>query len=157
MSNFYNLKAELPSKKIVNFSDYKDKVVLIVNTASKCGLTPQYEWLEILHKKYKDSWLVILGFPCNQFANQEPNEETKSACLLNYWVSFPIFKQTDVNGKNTHPVFKYLKKQKFSLFGSRIKWNFTKFLISKDGTKTTRFTPTTKPEDMEKTILWLLK
>jgi len=157
MSTFYDLQAELSSGKTINFSDYKNKLVLIVNTASKCWLTPQYEWLDALHQKYKDSWLVILGFPCNQFANQEPDEKTKSACLLNYWVSFPIFKQVDVNWETTHPVFKYLKKQKFSFFGSRIKWNFTKFLISKDWTQVIRFAPTTKPEDMEKSILELLE
>ncbi len=157
MSSFYSLKAQLSFGETIEMSNYKDKVILIVNTASKCGLTPQYEWLEKLYQKYKDKWFVILWFPCNQFANQEPDEQTKQACLLNYWVSFPIFKQIDVNWKHTHPVFKYLKKQKFSIFWSRIKWNFTKFLISKDWTSVNRYSPTTKPEDIEKDILELLK
>lgn len=159
MSDFYNLEAELMSWKKVSMLEYEDKVVLIVNTASKCGLTGQYEWLETLYKKYKDQWLVILGFPCNQFGNQEPgsSKEIKSQCLMNYGVTFPMFKKIEVNWKNTHEIFEYLKKQNFNLFWKKIKWNFTKFLISKDWEKTKRFAPITKPEKLESLIIKLLK
>lgn len=118
MSDFYSLKAELPSWKIVNFDEYRWKVVLIANTASKCGLTYQYEWLEELYKKYKDKWLVVLWFPCNQFANQEPWDDNsiKQNCLINYWVSFPVFKKINVNWEDAHEVFEYLKENSFTLF-----------------------------------------
>lgn len=155
MTNFYGLKAILPSWKEVLMSEYKDKVILIANTASKCGLTYQYEWLQELYEEFWKDWLVVLGFPCNQFANQEPwsDEEIKQNCLINYWVSFPVFKKIDVNWENTHEIFKYLKKNSFSLFWSKIKWNFTKFLISKDWKKIKRFAPTTKPNKMKKEII----
>lgn len=155
MNNFYKLKAELPSGKIVSMQAYKGKVILIVNTASKCFLTGQYEWLEILYKKYKDQWFVVLGFPCNQFANQEPGnpEEIKQECLLNYGVTFPIFKKIEVNGENTHEIFRYLKNSNFNILWSKIKWNFTKFLVSKDGKTVKRFAPITKPEKLEKMIM----
>lgn len=159
MKNFYELEAVLPSGKIVKMEEYKWKVILIVNTASKCWLTPQYEWLENLYKKYKNKWLVILWFPCNQFANQEPwtDDEIKQNCLINYWVSFPIFKKVDVNWENTCEIFKYLKDNTFSLFWKNIKWNFTKFLISSDWKKIKRFAPLVKPEDLEEKIIKLLK
>ena len=159
MNNFYDLEAELPSGKIVNMWDFKWKVIIVVNTASKCWLTWQYVWLEALYKKYKDQGLVILWFPCNQFANQEPGDSTsiKQQCLLNYWVTFPIFKKSDVNWKQTSEVFKYLKDNTLNIFWSRIKWNFTKFIISKDGKKIKRFAPITKPQKMEKLIIQLLK
>lgn len=159
MKNFYELQAELPSGEVVTMEQYKWKVVLIANTASKCGLTYQYEGLEELYKKYKDQGLVVLGFPCNQFANQEPgtDQEIKSACLLNYGVTFPVFKKVDVNGEHTHEVFDFLKKNSSSFFGKKIKWNFTKFLVNKDGTKIERFAPVTKPEKLEKQILELLQ
>jgi glutathione peroxidase len=158
MKNFYELEADLPSWKIVKLEEYKGKVIIIANTASKCGLTYQYEWLEALYKKYKDKGLVVLWFPCNQFANQEPgsDEEIKQNCLINYWVTFPVFKKVDVNWKNTHEIFDYLKKNIFNIFGSKIKWNFTKFVISKDWEKIKRFAPTTKPEKLEKEIIKLL-
>jgi len=158
MSEFYKYTAEMPSGKEVSMEDYKGKVVLVVNTASKCGLTYQYEGLEELYKKYSDEGLVILGFPCNQFANQEPgtDSEIASFCQLNYGVSFPIFKKVDVNGDTTHPLFKYLKSELKGLLGQKIKWNFTKFLIGKDGKPIKRFAPTTKPEklisDIEKNL-----
>ena len=158
MNEFYKLKAELPSGEVLSMEQYKWKVILIANTASKCWLTYQYEWLEKLYKKYKDQWLVVLWFPCNQFANQEPwsDEEIKSQCLLNYWVTFPVFKKVDVNWVNTHEVFKYLKNNTFSFFWKNIKWNFTKFLVNSDATKIKRFAPVTKPEKLEAEILKLL-
>lgn len=159
MNNFYKLSAELPSGKSISMEEYKWKVIIIANTASKCGLTYQYEGLEELYKKYKDQGLVVLGFPCNQFANQEPgsDSEIKEQCLLNYGVTFPVFKKVDVNGEDTHEVFKYLKDNSFALFGKKIKWNFTKFVISKDGTSVKRFAPTTKPHKLEKHIISLLQ
>ncbi len=158
MKKLYDLEGELPSWKKVKLSEYAWKVLLIVNTASKCGLTYQYEWLQALYEKYKDEWLMILGFPCNQFANQEPwsDEEIKANCLINYWVTFPVFKKVDVNWKNTHEIFKYLKANTFNLFWSKIKWNFTKFLISKDGKKIKRFSPMAKPESFENEIIKFL-
>ncbi|GAB3538654.1 glutathione peroxidase [Pontibacter brevis] len=130
--------------------EFKDKVVLVVNTASKCGFTPQYEGLEELYRKHKDNGLVILGFPCNQFGNQEPGgkKEIEEGCLINYGVSFPMFDKVDVNGNNTHPLFKYLKSKLGGFLGSRIKWNFTKFLIDANGRPVKRFAPITKPENI---------
>ena len=137
---------------------YQGKVVLVVNTASKCGFTPQYEGLETLYRRHKDEGLVVLGFPCNQFGNQEPGgkEEIEEGCLLNYGVSFPVFDKVDVNGPNAHPVFKYLKSELGSILGSRIKWNFTKFLIDASGKPVKRFAPITKPEKLEPYIAKLL-
>jgi len=131
--------------------DFKGKTVIVVNTASKCGLTPQFEGLEMLYQKYKDKGLVILGFPCNQFANQEPGGANDIAefCQLNYGVTFPMFAKVDVNGEGAHPIFKYLKSELGGLFGSKIKWNFTKFVIDKNGKPVKRFSPMTKPEKME--------
>lgn len=139
-------------------SDYKGKTVMVVNTASKCGLTPQYKGLEELFQKYKDQGLVILGFPCNQFGNQEPGNEDdiQEFCQINYGVSFPMFAKIDVNGKNTHPVFRYLRTELGGLLGSQIKWNFTKFVIDKNGKPQKRFAPTTKPESMENYLKKLL-
>ena len=140
--------------------EHKGKVMLIVNVASKCGFTYQYEGLEALYKKYKDQGLVILGFPCNQFSDQEPgtNEQIKSFCSLTFGVSFPMFEKIDVNGENTHPLYAYLKKEQTGILGSEgIKWNFTKFLVDKNGAVVDRFASATKPEDIEKDILGLLK
>lgn len=159
MDNFYNLEAELPSGEKIKMEKYKWKTIIIANTASKCGLTYQYQGLENLYRKYKDQWLIVLGFPCNQFANQEPwsDTEIKQQCLLNYWVSFPVFKKIDVNWENTHEIFKFLKNNSFGLFWKKIKWNFTKFLISKNATQIKRFAPITKPEKLEKNIIKFLQ
>lgn len=159
MTQFYKLNAKTISGKEISMKEYEWKVVIVVNTASKCGLTPQYEWLENLYKKYKDDGLVILGFPCNQFWNQEPWDEKSISewCLINYWVTFPMFAKIEVNGKNTHPIFVYLKKELSGILGWWIKWNFTKFLLDKKGNPIKRFAPTTKPEEMEEIILEYLK
>lgn len=157
--NFYDFKALSLQGKEVSMDLYKGKVIIAVNTASKCGFTPQFGGLEQLYKDYKDKGLVILGFPCNQFGNQEPGSEKDIAegCLLNYGVSFPMFSKIDVNGRNTHPIYKYLKKElKGGLFGSIIKWNFTKFMIDKNGKPYKRFSPNTSPEKLRKDIEKLL-
>lgn len=134
---------------------YRGKLLLIVNTASKCGFTKQYEGLENLYSRYKDKGFEVLGFPCDQFGHQEPgsDEEIAAFCNINFGVSFSLFKKTDVNGPQTHPMYVELKDQAPGLLGSkRIKWNFTKFLVSKDGTVVKRYAPTTKPEDIAKDI-----
>lgn len=141
-------------------ADFGGKAVLVVNTASKCGFTPQYKGLENLWEQYKDKGLVVLGFPCNQFGKQEPGNEgaISEFCELNFGVSFPLFKKIDVNGANAHPLFVQLKKRAPGLLGSQgVKWNFTKFLISADGTAVKRFAPATKPEDLTAEIEALLK
>lgn len=151
-SIFYKFSAKSLQGKEVSMDTYKGKAILVVNTASNCGLTPQYEGLENLYRKYKDKGLVILGFPCNQFGNQEPGDEKSisEGCLINYGVSFPMFSKIEVNGANTHPIFKFLKKELKGFFGSKIKWNFTKFLIDYEGKPVKRFAPTTKPEKIDK-------
>lgn len=156
--SFYDLQAQSLQGKNTSMSEYKGKVVMVVNTASKCGLTPQYEGLEKLYRTYKDQGLVILGFPCNQFGAQEPggSGEIEEFCQVNYGVSFPMFDKIDVNGPQTHPVFNYLKNATSSLFGKKIKWNFTKFLVDKNGKAVKRFSPITKPEDIEPWIKKLL-
>lgn len=129
---------------------YRGKTLLIVNTASKCGFTPQFEGLEKLYGKYKDRGLVVLGFPCNQFANQEPGDDQSIAggCVLNYGVTFPMFSRIEVNGRNAHPLYKYLKKELRGFLGGRIKWNFTKFLVGPDGKPVKRFAPAVTPEQV---------
>lgn len=158
-NGFYDFSANNLQGKEVAMSEFKGKTVLVVNTASQCGLTPQYEGLEKLNQKYKDKGLVILGFPCNQFGNQEPGDSKDIAegCLLNYGVSFPMFSKINVNGKNAHPVFKYLKAELGGIFGSRIKWNFTKFLLDANGKPIKRFSPITKPEEIDKYLTKILK
>lgn len=153
-SKFYNLEAQTLSGKTVTMEDYKGKTIVVVNTASKCGLTPQYEGLENLYKKYQDKGLVVLGFPCNQFGNQEPGnaDDIKEFCQLNYGVSFPMFSKIEVNGDNTHPIFKYLKTELKGVLTNNIKWNFTKFVIDKNGFPVKRYAPTTKPAKLEKKI-----
>ncbi len=155
---FYDFEAKTLKGEILSMNTYAGKVVVVVNTASKCGLTPQYEGLEKLYKKYKDDGLVILGFPCNQFGKQEPGSasEIDSFCQVNYGVSFPMFDKIEVNGKDTHPIFKWLKNKLGSILGSKIKWNFTKFLVDRTGKPVKRFAPTTKPEKMEQLIKDLL-
>ena len=139
---------------------YKGKVLLIVNTASKCGFTPQYEGLETLYKKYHDNGFEILGFPCDQFGHQEPgnDEDIAQFCSLNFGVSFPLFKKTNVNGPDANPLFEELKKEAPGLLGTkRIKWNFTKFLVDAQGKVLKRYAPTVKPEAIEKDIVKLLQ
>lgn len=138
---------------------YRNKVVLVINTASRCGFTPQYEGLEKLYKKFGNNGFVILGFPCNQFGHQEPGNEKEIAegCLVNYGVTFPIFSKVKVNGTDAHPIFKYLKNKLPGIFGGRINWNFTKFLIDKNGQPFKRFAPYTRPEKLEKIISRLLE
>jgi len=159
MSKIYDFEAKTLQGKTIKLDEFKGKLVMVVNTASKCGLTPQYEGLELLHKKYKDEGLVILGFPCNQFGNQEPGtaKDIEEGCLINYGVSFQIFEKIEVNGKNAHPLFVYLKKALPGFLTNNIKWNFNKFLIGRDGKPLKRFSPTTKPEKMEKEIIKYLK
>ena len=143
----------------ISLSDYKNKVLLIVNTASKCGFTSQYEGLENLHKKYKDKGFEVLAFPCNQFGNQEPGseEEIQNFCSMNFGTQFPIFKKIKVNGSQALPLFEFLKEQAPGILGSKaIKWNFTKFLVNKKGEVTQRFAPKDKPEELDKRIEELL-
>ena len=158
MAKIYDFKA-LNNKGVeVDFKQYEGKVLLIVNTASKCGFTPQYDGLEALYRKYKDQGLVVIGFPCDQFAHQEPgtNEEIAEFCRLNHGVTFPLMAKIEVNGEGTHPIYQYLKTVARGTFGNAIKWNFTKFLISRDGEKVERFAPTTTPAAMEDKIKALL-
>lgn len=156
--NFYELSINSASGDIINMSDFEGKTVMVVNTATKCGLTPQFEGLESLYQKYKDEGLVILGFPCNQFLSQSPetNEEVIEACRINHGVTFTLTEKIDVNGADAHPIFIYLKKELSGMLGSTIKWNFTKFLITTDGKPYKRFSPKTEPEDLEKDIITLL-
>ena len=158
-SNFYEYSAKNLQGKDISLQDFKGKTVLVVNTASECGFTPQLEGLEKLYQKYKDRGLVILGFPCNQFGNQEPGDEESIAagCVINYGVTFPMFSKVDVNGKDAHPLFRYLKKELGGLLGKKIKWNFNKFLVDSTGKPVKRFAPITKPENIEKYIIPLLK
>jgi glutathione peroxidase len=150
-TTFYSFSAKSLQGKDLTMNTFKGKTVLVVNTASKCGLTPQFEGLEELYKKYQDKDFVILGFPCNQFAKQEPGDEKSisEGCLLNYGVTFPMFSKIDVNGKTAHPLYKYLKKELKGTFGGRISWNFTKFLIDKNGKPLERFSPKTDPAKID--------
>jgi len=158
-NNFYQFSATNLQGKEVSMDDFEGKTVLVVNTASKCGFTPQYAGLEELYEKYRDNGLVVLGFPCNQFGSQEPGTEKEIAegCLINYGVSFPMFSKIDVNGKNAHPIFKFLKKELGGTLGSSIKWNFTKFLIDSQGKPVKRYAPVTTPEKIEPEIKMLLE
>ena len=152
MEEFYQLSAKSLLGKEISMNRYRGKTVLVVNTASKCGFTPQYEGLEKLYEKYRDQGFEILGFPCNQFGGQEPRDEKSiaSGCVNIYGITFQMFSKVEVNGKNAHPIFKFLKSKLGSVFGSRIKWNFTKFLIGPDGTPIKRFSPSTKPEAIDR-------
>lgn len=176
MATIYDYKAIASNGKEIDFADFKGKVLMIINTASKCGFTPQFDGLEELNEKYRERGLVMLGFPCNQFANQDPgtDSEITEFCRVNYGVTFQMMKKIDVNGKEEHPLYTYLKEQApkeevkglkakaaTALFSkisksvekySDIKWNFTKFLVSRDGTHIERFAPTTEPKDIEKAI-----
>lgn len=150
MSPFYSFTAERLNGQPQNLSDYAGQLVLVVNTASKCGFTPQYAGLETLYQQFKDQGLVILGFPCNQFGNQEPGsaEQIAHTCEINYGVTFPLFAKVDVNGPAAHPLFQWLTAELPGLLGKSIKWNFTKFLIGRDGKPVKRFATITKPETM---------
>ncbi|MBQ9253637.1 MAG: glutathione peroxidase [Bacteroidales bacterium] len=158
MAMIYDYKAQTSANKELDFAQFRGKVLLIVNTATKCGLSGQFNGLEELHKKYKEDGLVLIGFPCNQFANQEPgnDEQVAQTCQVNFGVTFQIMKKIDVNGENAHPIFKYLKSQTKGFLGSKIKWNFTKFLISRDGKTIKRYAPTTSPAKVEADIKEML-
>ena len=180
-TTIYDFTAVSNEGETVNFSDYKGKVLLVVNTASKCGFTPQYDGLEALYEKYKDKGLVVIGFPCDQFGHQEPgtDEEIAEFCRANHGVTFPLMSKIEVNGENAHPIFKWLYSEKpFEGFGESesaqfmdqmmarrdpdyatnpdIKWNFTKFLIDSKGRVVARFEPTVTPEEIESSICELL-
>ena len=152
--SFYSFTANNIEGHEVSMRDFEGKVVIVVNTASECGLTPQFESLEKLYQEYKDRGLVILGFPCNQFGSQDPGSdgEILGFCQRNYGVSFPMFSKIDVNGEMAHPLYKFLKEEQKGLLGSAIKWNFSKFLIDREGNVVERFAPTTEPEDMREAI-----
>ena len=159
MTPFYQLTATRLRGQPLSMADYAGKVVLVVNTASHCGFTPQYAGLEALYKKYAAQGLVVLGFPCNQFGKQEPGgaDEIEQTCHVNYGVSFPMFEKVEVNGNAAHPLFRYLKNELPGVLGGRIKWNFTKFLIGRDGKPLKRFAPMTTPEKMDPAILAALE
>ena len=154
MTDIYQFDAELLDGKNKSFADYEGKVLLIVNTASKCGFTPQFSGLEKLYEKYKDQGFEVLGFPCNQFGGQDPgsNEQIGAYCQKNYGVNFPMFAKVDVKGPEAHILFRYLTNNSKGILGNGIKWNFTKFLIGRDGKVLNRFAPTTKPEDLQEDI-----
>ena len=159
MAGSYDFQVTNIKGEQVDLQDYKGKVLLIVNTASKCGFTPQFEGLEKLYEKYKDQGLEVLGFPCNQFLKQDPgsNDEIAEFCSLNYGVSFPMFAKIDVNGPETHPLYAYLKQEAKGVLGSeKIKWNFTKFLVNREGQVQKRYAPNTEPKDMAKDVEALL-
>jgi len=158
-TSIYDIKVKTIDNKKISLSKYKNRVMLIVNVASKCGFTYQYEGLEKLHEKYSSKGLSILGFPCNQFLNQEPgtNEDIKEFCSLTYQVKFDMFSKIDVNGDDTSPLYKYLKSSKSGLFGTGIiKWNFTKFLVDRNGKVIKRYSPSTNPSEIEDDIKELL-
>jgi len=158
-TNVYGFSAQTLTGQAVSLKDYAGKVILVVNTASKCGFTPQYKGLEQLYRDYKDQGLVILGFPCNQFGQQEPGGKSQISefCELNYGVSFPMFDKVDVNGLQAHPLFGFLTEKKPGLLGSKkIKWNFTKFLINRQGEVVKRFSPLTTPAAIATDIKALL-
>ncbi|MFN7684614.1 MAG: glutathione peroxidase [Oligoflexia bacterium] len=155
----YDFEVRTIDGKTTTLAEHKGKALLVVNVASKCGFTPQYEGLEALYKKYKDRGFVVLGFPCNQFGAQEPGSESEiqGFCSLNYGVSFPMYAKVEVNGDSAHPLYAFLKKQGKGILGTEaIKWNFTKFLVDKQGTVVERFAPQTTPSSLEKEVEKLL-
>ena len=159
MASIYDFSAETNAGEETPLSAYRGQVMLIVNTASKCGFTPQYEGLEALHEEFASKGLAVLGFPCNQFGAQEPGDAAEIAnfCSLSYDVKFPMFAKIEVNGENTHPLYRYLKHEAKGVLGTeRIKWNFTKFLVDRQGEVVTRFAPTAKPETLTPAIEKLL-
>ena len=160
MKSIYDIKVKTINGEETTLEPYKGKVLLIVNVASKCGYTPQYDGLETLYKKYKDQGLVVLGFPCNQFGSQEPGSEAEiqNFCRVNFGVTFPMFSKINVNGEETHPLYQYLKSEQPGILGTEaIKWNFTKFLVDKEGKVVERFGSFTKPKELEEKIEALLK
>ena len=150
MTVLHDFKATALDGREVSLADYAGDVVLVVNTASQCGFTPQLAGLETLHEKYRDRGFTVLGFPCNQFGGQEPGteEEIGAFCQKNYGVTFPMFAKIDVNGSDTHPLYVWLKDEKRGLLGGAIKWNFTKFLLGRDGTVLDRYAPQTEPAEL---------
>ncbi|MGG3927155.1 glutathione peroxidase [Metabacillus fastidiosus] len=158
MDNIYNFDVKMTNGEMKSLKDYEGKILLIVNTASKCGLTPQFKGLQELYDTYKEKGVEILGFPCSQFNNQEFSniEETTEFCQLNYGVTFPILAKIDVNGDNADPLFKFLKEKKKGTLSKSIKWNFTKFLVNQNGEVIERYAPTTSPEKIEADIIKLI-
>ena len=157
MTTVFDFTAQDIAGKDVDLSQYKGKVLLIVNTASKCGFTPQYKGLQAVFEKYRERGFEVLGFPCNQFGHQEPGDEAQISefCELNFGVDFPLFGKIDVNGDDAHPLYRHLKEEAPGLLGSKaVKWNFTKFLVNRDGQVVKRYAPTDKPESLAKDILW---
>ncbi|MFQ3843167.1 glutathione peroxidase [Staphylococcus pseudoxylosus] len=154
----YDIEVQQPNGETYQLDTYKDKVMVIVNTASECGFTPQFEGLQALYEKYKDQDFIVLGFPCNQFGGQEPGsgEEATQNCKINYGVSFPMHEKIDVKGENQHPLYKFLTEAQNGLFNEKIKWNFTKFLVDKQGNVVHRFSPQKKPTQIESEIEALL-
>ena len=158
MNSIYDFQVKKANGEVQSLKDYGGKTLLIVNTASKCGLTPQFEGLQKIYEQYKEKGLEILGFPCDQFNNQEYDniEETTQFCQRNYGVSFPIFAKVDVNGDNEDPLFTFLKEQKKGVLSNKIKWNFTKFLVDSNGQVSERYAPTTEPAKIEQDLeKWL--
>ena len=158
MPTLSDFKATRLDGTVEDLSAYDGKVVLVVNTASQCGFTPQFEGLEKLYEQYADRGLVVLGFPCNQFGGQEPgdSEQIGAFCQKNYGVTFPMFEKVEVNGDDAHPLYQWLRQEKGGLLGDKIKWNFTKFLLNRDGEVVDRFSPTTKPEKLTQDVEKLL-
>ncbi|NWK83827.1 glutathione peroxidase [Staphylococcus sp. GSSP0090] len=158
MMTIYDIEVQKPNGDTYKLDAYKNKVMLIVNTASECGFTPQFEGLQALYDKYKDQDFIILGFPCNQFGGQEPGtgEEATQNCKINYGVSFPMHEKIDVKGEQQHPLFKFLTEAQNGFFNEKIKWNFTKFLVDKSGNVVQRFSPQKKPSQLESEIEALL-
>jgi glutathione peroxidase len=159
MAGVYDFSAKTIDGKEQSLSAYKDKALLVVNVASKCGFTPQYKGLEALYREYRDQGLVVLGFPCDQFGHQEPGneDEIRNFCSLNYDVTFPMFAKVEVNGDGAHPLYRHLKKEATGLLGSEaIKWNFTKFLVDRKGKVVKRYAPTDTPESIGKDVAKLL-
>ena len=157
-TTIYDLSATSNRGEEIDFAQFAGRPMLLVNTASKCGFTPQYDGLQALHETYGPQGLVVIGFPCDQFANQEPGDDAaiEEFCRINFGVTFPLTTKVDVNGKDTHPVFAFLKERTGGLLGSSIKWNFTKFLVAADGTTVKRYSPKTEPAAMAKDIEALL-
>ncbi|WP_373885791.1 glutathione peroxidase [Staphylococcus arlettae] len=158
MMNIYDINVQMPDGSSYTLDKYKGQVMLIVNTASECGFTPQFEDLQALYEEYKDQGFVILGFPCNQFGGQEPGtgEEATQNCKINYGVTFPIHEKIDVKGENQHPLYKFLTEAQNGFFNEKIKWNFTKFLVDHEGNVINRFSPQKKPNQFKQDIETLL-